>query len=106
MQGTDLAVIYYLPGAAGWSQEVYGKMPVAWNPQFQAGAGFGKQGNGEFGFCIAGANGMSVAVEACTNLAGAVWTPITTVTIDKGTATFTDTNSINYHACFYRFRMP
>ncbi|MEI7899118.1 MAG: hypothetical protein WCK89_02620 [bacterium] len=47
-----------------------------------------------------------VAVEACTNLTGAVWVPVETVTLSNGTATFSDTASTNYPGRFYRFDMP
>ena len=104
--GSGGAAIYYLPGAAGWSQPVAGRTPVLWNPHVQVGSGFGFSGAGQFGFTVLGTNNMAVAVEACTNLASAVWSPVSTVTLANGVADFSDAASAHHPARYYRFRMP
>ena len=49
---------------------------MLWNPLIQAGAsGFGVQTN-HFGFNITGTANIPIVVEACTNLASPVWTPL------------------------------
>lgn len=98
--------IYYQPCTTGWGAEFAGRPTLQWNPQVQAVAGFGVNGGGRFGFTILGTNSMAVAVEACTNLTGSVWVPVSTVTLSNGAAAFTDAASTNLPARFYRFRMP
>ena len=103
------SIIYYLPETTGW-ENTFGDHPARpaflWNPQVQAGSGFGVNGAGRFGFNILGTNSMAVSVESCTSLASAVWVPNLTVTLNNGTAAFSDVVSTNYPAQFYRLRMP
>jgi len=106
LTGSGGAAIYYLPGAAGWDQPVAGHVPVLWNPRVQHGSGFGHNAAGRFGFTVLGANNMAVAVEACTNLASAVWSPVSTVTLANGMADFTDAASTHHPSRYYRFRLP
>ena len=105
LTGSGGAAIFRLPVSAGWSQPVAGRPPIVWNPGVSTGAGFGMRSEG-FGFTVTGTNSMAVAVEASTNLAGAVWVPVETVTLSNGAAAFTDTASTNLPARFYRFHMP
>lgn len=104
--GSGDAVIYYLPGTAGWDQPIAGHVPVLWNPRVQSGPGFGHNEGGLFGFTVLGTNDMAVAVEACTNLANAVWSPVSTLTLFNGEADFTDVAPTGHSARYYRFRMP
>jgi hypothetical protein len=106
LAGSGGVSILYLPGTAGWNTPVAGHSPVFWNPRVQASGGVGVRSGGLFGFTLLGTNSMAIAVEACTNLSGAVWTPVTTVTLVNGAADFTDAASTNHPARFYRFRMP
>ncbi len=81
---------YYLPGTAGWSNTLAGVPAVLWNPLIQAGgASFGVQNN-QFGFDITNTANLTVVVEACTNLAGPVWTPLQTVTLTNGLFHFSE----------------
>ena len=66
---------------------------------------FGVRTN-QFGFNISWANGMNVAVDACTNLANPVWTPLQTNTLASDTLYFSDPQWTNYPARFYRLRSP
>ena len=106
LSGSGGAAIYYLPGAAGWEQPIDGLAPLLWNPRVQPGSGFGHNEAGLFGVTVLGTNDMAVAVETCTNLADAIWSPVLTVTLTNGTADFADAVSTLHPARYYRFRMP
>jgi hypothetical protein len=77
---------------------------LLWLPQVQTGDGnFGIQTN-QFGFNINWASGHTVVVEACTDLANPVWTPVATNT--GGLSYFSDPAWTNYPGRFYRLRSP
>lgn len=97
--------VYYLPGATGWGPWVDDRPAVLWNPQVQSGAGFGMR-SGQFGFGLTNAGSPVVVIEACTNLAEPVWVPVSTNTLTGGCSAFSDTQTANHPARFYRFRMP
>jgi hypothetical protein len=79
---------------------------VLWNPQAQTGDGcFGVLTN-RFGFTITGTTNIPVVIEAATNLAGSIWTPLKSCTLTNGTAYFTDPQWTNYPGRFYRLRSP
>ena len=86
----DKATVYYLPGTVGW------------NPQVQtSGASFGVRTN-RFGFTITGTSALATVVEACTNLANPIWSPVKTNTFKCGSSYFSDPEWTNYPARFYR----
>jgi hypothetical protein len=66
-----------------------------------SGASFGVQNN-QFGFTIAGASSLGVVVEACTNLANPIWSPIATNSLSNGSLYFSDPQWTNYPCRFYR----
>jgi hypothetical protein len=104
------AIVYYLPGTTGWSSRLSGQPTVLWNPQAQIDASFGVQNN-QFGFNIAGSSNLIVVVQACTNLANPVWSPVSTNTLNtfvgtNGTSYFNDPQWTNYPSRFYRFHFP
>jgi BspA type Leucine rich repeat region (6 copies) len=105
------AIVYYLPGTAGWGPRLSGQPTVLWNPLAQTGAGsFGVQTN-QFGFSILGSSNLVVVVEASTNLAGAIWSPVATNTLNtfigtNGSSYFSDAEWTNYAGRFYRLRSP
>jgi hypothetical protein len=104
---TNLTV-YYLPGSTGWSgfSANTGLMPVLWNPLIETADGsFGVRSN-QFGFNITCTSNITVAVEACTNLASPVWTPLTNVTLTKGSFYFGDPQWTNYPARYYGLGLP
>jgi len=85
-----METIYYLPGTTGWSNTFSGRPTVLWNPQIQAGgASFGVQSN-RFGFNITGTSNIPMVVEACTNLASPVWTPLQSLTLTNGLVYFSE----------------
>ena len=102
----DPATVYYVPGTAGWGPTFDGLPTAPWflpNPQILTGnnPGFGVQSNG-FGFIISWLTNISVVVEASTNLANPVWSPVSTNTFTGGTSYFSDPQWTNYPARFYR----
>ena len=102
----DPATVYYLPGTTGWSTNCAGLPTELWLPQVQTGdAGFGVRTN-QFGFDINWASGMTVVVEASSNLSNPVWSPLQTNTLTSGSAYFSDPEWKNYPRRFYRVRMP
>lgn len=103
------ATIYYMPGTIGWGSS-FGGLPTApWllpNPVIlNANPSLGVQTNG-FGFVISWATNLSVAVEACTSLADADWSPVGTNALTDGWSYFSDPNWTSYPARFYRLRSP
>jgi hypothetical protein len=102
------ATAYYLPGTIGWGEfsTNTGLSTVLWNPEVQMDDGsFGVQNN-LFGFNITGTNNYTVVVEACTNLANPVWTPLQTVTLTNGSVYFSDPQWTNYPNRFYGLGLP
>ena len=63
--------------------------------------GFGVQNN-QFGFTVSWATNGSIVVEACTNLANPVWSPMATNALASGTNHFSDPQWTNYPSRFYR----
>ena len=99
------ATIHYLFGTAGWGT-MCGDLPtVLWNPQVKTDSNFGVQA-GCFGFTFTNAGSPTVVIEACTNLANAVWMPVATNTLTAGSSHFADPGWTNHPTRFYRFRMP
>jgi hypothetical protein len=107
--GDNNATIYYLPGTTGWSTPFDGRPTALWflsNPLIlDNNPGFGIQSNG-FGFIISWATNIPVVVEACTNLANPIWSAVSTNTLTGGSCYFSDPDSTNYRARFYRVRSP
>ncbi|HVM50219.1 MAG TPA: leucine-rich repeat protein [Candidatus Acidoferrum sp.] len=103
------AIVYYLPGTTGWGTNYGGLSTAPWflpHPlilSFEP--AFALQTNG-FGFLISWATNASVVVEACTNLAGAVWSPVSTNALAGGSSFFSDPQWSSYPARFYRLRWP
>ena len=88
--GANNTTVYYLPGTTGW------------NPQVQTrDASFGVRTN-QFGFNITGSSSVAIVVEACTNLASPIWSPVGTNTFTGGSSNFSDPQWTNYPARFYR----
>jgi hypothetical protein len=100
------AICYYLPGTTGWSNTYHEVPAVLWNPLIQTGNGhFGVQNN-QFGFDITGTPAIPIVVEATTNLANPVWTPLTNVTLTNGLFHFTEPTQPNTPSRYYRIGSP
>jgi hypothetical protein len=110
--GDGSATAYYLPGTSGWSSrfgDPYGLPTAPWFLPHPAilnfEPNFGVKTN-RFGFTISWATNISVVVEACSNLAKPVWSPVATNTLTSGSAYFNDPQWTNYSGRFYRVRSP
>jgi hypothetical protein len=103
------ATVYYLPGTTGWSNTFAGLPTALWvlpNPLIlNSGSSLGAQSNA-FGFTISWATNISVVVEACTNLASPVWTPLQTNALNNGAFHFSEALQTNIPGRYYRIRSP
>ena len=59
-----------------------------------------------FGFIVSWATNISVVVEACTNLASPVWTPLQTNTLTNGSFYFSEPLQTNGSGRYYRISLP
>jgi hypothetical protein len=107
--GFTPARVYYLPGTTGWGPTFGGRPTALWllpTPLIlNNGPRFGVQTN-RFGFVISWATNASVVVEASTDLAHPIWSPVGTNTLTSGSSYFSDSQWTNYPARFYRLRSP
>jgi hypothetical protein len=105
--GDTNATVYYLPGTTGWYTPFGGcSNVVLWNPQVQTSDGsFGVRTN-HVGFNITGTSNLVIVMEACTNLANPVWSPLQTITLTGSPAYFSDPNWTNYPSRFYGLGVP
>ena len=102
----DNVTSYYLPTASGWTDFFATYPAVLLNPQMQTGdASFGVRTN-QFGFNITGASGLTLVVEACTNLGNPLWLPVGTNTFTGDSSYFGDPRWTNYPGRYYRLRSP
>jgi hypothetical protein len=106
--GDDGVTVYYLPGTTNWENfaQATGLPTVLWNPQAQTGDGSFGVRNHQFGFNITGTADLVIIVEACTNLANPVWTPVATNTLTSGSSYFSDPQWTSFSSRYYRFRSP
>jgi hypothetical protein len=102
-------IVYYLPGTTGWGPTFGDALTAFWtlphplvldnNPNFGV-------RNNQFGFTVSWATNRSIVVQACTNLASPVWSPIATNALASGTNYFSDPQWTNYPSRFYRISSP
>ncbi len=104
--GDTNVTVYYMPGTTGWSTNYQGAPTALWNPIIEAGDGNFGVINGQFGFDVKGDPGIPIVVEACTNLANPVWTPVQSMTVTNGLIYFTDPNWSNYPTRYYGIGFP
>jgi hypothetical protein len=100
------ATAYYLPGTTGWGPSLGGIPTLLWNPHIEVNDGSFGVGTNQFGFTVSGTSNLTVAVEVCTNLTGAAWSPLSTNTLNGGSAYFGDVQWTNHPVRFYRLRWP
>jgi hypothetical protein len=95
---------YYVPGTRGWGSFFGGWPTVRWyQPQPQilgSSQGFGVRSN-RFNFTISWATNIFIIVQATTNLANPVWTPLATNSLVSGTNYFSDPQWTNYPQRYY-----
>src|SRR5207248_10545796 len=91
--------VYYLPGTTGWGSSFAGRPTALWALPYPLilshSLVFGLKTNG-FGFHISWATNLSVVVEACTNLANPVWSPVSTNLLANGSSYYSDPEWPNY----------
>jgi hypothetical protein len=99
--------VTYLPGTLGWGPTFCGRPTAPWMLSYplilDSGPSFGVQTN-QFGFIISWAYNPSVVVEACTNLAYPIWSPVSTNVLTDGWSYFSDPQWRNYRSRYYRAR--
>jgi hypothetical protein len=104
---SNSAIVYYLPGTSGWSATFAGRPTALWtlpNPIILSQSPtFGVQTNA-FGFIISWATNVPIVIEACTNLATPIWSPLATNTLAGGLSYFSDSEWTNHRARVYRVR--
>jgi hypothetical protein len=103
------ATAYYLPGTLGWGafSAATGVPAVLWKPVIQtSGGNFGVQNN-HFGFTITNSTTVyiPIAIQACTNLANPVWTPIQSLTLTNSFY-FNDAQGTNWPTRYYGIGFP
>jgi hypothetical protein len=100
------ATVYYATGTTGWGATLAGLPVMPWNLQMQTRApSFGVETN-QFGFNYTWESNLVIIVEACTNLAHPVWSPLQTNNLTGLSAYFSDPQWTNYRARYYRLRWP
>jgi hypothetical protein len=105
-ENANQATVYYLPGSTGWGSTFGGRPTALWLPQMRnVAASSGVQGN-PFGFDVSWAPGQTVVVEAATDLAAPVWSPVQTLTLTGDSIPFSDPQSTSQPVRFYRLRTP
>jgi hypothetical protein len=97
------ATAYYLPGATGWGPTFWGIPTALWSLPYPTilNNSLGMRSN-QFGFTVSRATNLSVVVEAATDLANPVWSPVATNNLSGGTFYFADPQSPKYPSRFYR----
>lgn len=104
--GTPNVIVYYLPGAGGWTDALGGAPTRLWLPEVIKNDGAFGVGEGGFGFNIAWADGRVVVVEACSDLVNPEWESVGSQTVAGGTARVSDPAWAEHRRRFYRLRWP
>jgi hypothetical protein len=107
--GNTNVTAYYLPASVGWgawTTTSADRRPTGlWRPQIQVNRGFA-EGPDQFGFVVNWARGITVAIDATTDLANLAWVPLQTNTLGTGSFFFTEPKWTNYSSRLYRIRSP
>jgi hypothetical protein len=99
-------IVYYLPGTSGWGTTFDGRPALVISMSILTNdASFGLHTN-QFGFNVAGSYGLTLVVEADTNLNSPVWYPLQTNTLLGTSFYFSDPQWTNQPNRFYRVRWP
>jgi hypothetical protein len=99
--------LYYLPGTTGWGSTFLGLPTAVWTLPYPlvltSNPGFGVRAN-QFGFTVSWATNLNMVVEATTDLANPIWSPVQTNALTSGSFYFSDPQWENYPSRFYRVR--
>ncbi|MDB6019485.1 MAG: Cell surface protein [Pedosphaera sp.] len=108
VSGADNVTAYYYSGTTGWNTFTAnsGVPALPWLPTIQTADGSLGVQNSQFGFNVTGPVNMPIVVEACTNLGGGVWTPLTNVLLTNGMYYFSDAQWTNYPGRYYFISSP
>ncbi|MEI6569501.1 MAG: hypothetical protein WCR20_22675, partial [Verrucomicrobiota bacterium] len=105
--GYPTPTAYYLPGTAGWGATLGDLRTAPWPLPapliFSNAPRFGMQTN-RFGFTISWATNVPVVVEASTSLSHPVWLPVSTNSLNSGSAYYSDPDWKSHPTRFYRVR--
>jgi hypothetical protein len=94
-----------LPGTTGWGS-TFGGIPTAlWSLPYPLilNGSLGVRSN-QFGFTVSWATNLNVVVEAATDLANPIWSPLQTNALTSGSFYFSDPQWKGYPSRFYRVR--
>ena len=104
-QFDNSVTLYYLPGTVGWGSTFAGRPTALWTLPYPliltSNPSFGARTN-QFGFNVSWATNLNVVVEAATDLANPIWSPLQTNALTNGWFYFSDPQWKNYPARFYR----
>ena len=104
--GYDPATVYYLRGATGFGTNFTGIPAVELVKLGPAGGAVVGVNNGQFSMFFLGQMNATVVLEACTNLAAPVWTPIQTNTLAPISFNFNEPLQTNGCGRYYRVAAP
>lgn len=97
-------IVYYLLGTTGWNSNLGGLPTAPWQPAVATDDGnFGIRTN-SFGFNVNWAAGMTVVVDASTNLFNPIWLALKTNAMTGDSIYFNDPFWTNYPSRYYRLR--
>jgi hypothetical protein len=102
----DPATVYYLNGATGFGTNFAGLPAVSMVKVGPAGGAVVGVNNGQFTMFFLGQMNSTVVLEACTNLAASVWTPILTNTLAPISFNFSEPLQTNGCGRYYRVTQP
>ncbi len=97
------ATIYYLSGKSGWGS-TFGGRPVRIGRAAPHLLGAGMRAAGWFGFEVQWTSGREAVVEVSDDLAGGVWTPVSTNMLPAWTMSFEEAVPGGRPVRFYRVR--
>jgi hypothetical protein len=102
----DPATVYYLRGAIGFGTNFAGLPAVAMVKLGPTGGAVMGVNNGQFSMFFLGQMNSTVVLEACTNLAASVWTPIQTNALAPISFNFNEPLQTNGCGRYYRVTAP
>ena len=105
-QGDFYLTVFYLPGTLGWGSTFAGFPTAVWRLPYPLilSDSIGLGNNQQFGFTVSWASNATVVVESSTEITGSKWLPVTTNPIVSGWFLFSDPETTNSPARFYRLR--
>ena len=103
--GIAKPMMYYLPGATGWT-DLFKEFTRLWNPVAQTADGAFVVKSNAFRFNITGTADIPLVVEACASLNCHEWTPLHSLYLTNGSVHFSDPDWAQHPSRLYRLRFP